>query len=288
METSSNKLKNTECFKGYFEGREVSGRGIGVKKAHPIHTFLKMLLACAAALFTLSAATIHEDRGAVFRSVAQAQALPEEVEDMIWEYYVDLVNRDKPQSPILSLEDTQSLFPLLHLDWTYYWWSVEYISKTEVVLPEDRYLTLHVTDSSQDQDHLSFRFNATGESCRSVNRYILSKDKTIQEWTGVGYKKEGYWKTPRYIIEKDELNSDLEPGTALLLYIPQGCSIMLKLLERIFRIPVHNKHRLPTQHSETILLSDEMPPECRQLSWFSRLLQWLEKIFDIIKAFQKL
>ena len=65
-------------------------------------------------LLTSSAvvATIHQDRHQAFRPAAER--LPEEMEDLIWNFYPEMIYGDNPKSPILSLEETQPLFPPLH------------------------------------------------------------------------------------------------------------------------------------------------------------------------------
>ena len=137
-----------------------------------------MLLSCAV-LLTVTAGTIHEDRRAAFRSAAEM--LPQELEDRIWGYYLDIVYGDSPQSPILSLEETQALFPLLELGsdpWSR--WHVKYKAEpSDLILPDDRYLTLHVTDASetQDQDWLSLFVEVTNDTCRFAGLFTSKTNR---------------------------------------------------------------------------------------------------------------
>ena len=219
-----------------------------------------MLLNCVV-LLTVVAATIHDDRLAVFQSAAQM--LPQELEDRIWGYYLDLVYGVHPQSPILSLEETQALFPILYidLDRSFAHWDgaegAEYISRTPVILPEDRYLTLHVTDDILNQDtlRLSIRF---AENCESVGgQYALDNED------GTLYKSKSYEYYVAHgslaVIKKQELNTDLEPGAGLLLHIPRGCTMTLHRAARRFFVRAQDEQFLP----ETILVSDPIPSVCR-------------------------
>ena len=159
-------------------------------------------------LFVLTTATIHNNRQEAFHRTAG-----QELESQIWEYYLDIVYRygNYPRSPILSLEKTQALCPMLTLF---------ALNGTEhsitVTLPEDRYLTLHVTDDIQDNDLLTFFFS--GENCESLSPNVLSPNGRIlgaENISSYSYYSSP-WRVPVQhivIVEKDELNTDLERGT---------------------------------------------------------------------------
>lgn len=233
-----------------------------------------MILACLA-LLTVTAATIHDDRRAAFRR--SAQMFPEELEDRIWEYYPEIVYGDNPQSPILSLDETQAYFPILYVqDPSSSWYGVDYISQSDdaVLLPEDRYLPLHVTDDTRDHDTLFLNFIMLSQNCQSVAQYTLKKDGTLYRSEEYEYEHRRDWSLA--ILVKEELNRDLEHGTTLLLYIPRGCTMALDRVARWFFVLGHDELSLP----ETVLVSDDVPQVCRQRSWFSQIKRWMEGIIQ--------
>ena len=194
-----------------------------------------MLLNCLAlsVLIVIAAATIHENR----RGLVADSFLP--------------AYGDSPPSKILSLEETQALFPVLHLRMGENY--VNYESDEPVpALPEDRYLTLHVTDGTRNNRDDMLEFLVTPDSCSSFGRYLMSANK-VKEWTGADaiYEAE-----PRGVyLEKSQLNNDLESGTSVLLYIPKKCTVVLKHVSRSFRKPKHGPWSFP----ETLLISDKNP-----------------------------
>ena len=192
---------------------------------------LQLLLTSSAVV-----ATIHQDRRQAFRPAAQR--LPEELEDRIWDFYPKVMYGDNPNSPILliSLEETQALFlfPPLHLvdgreDEETFSYESERLNQT---MTKVRYVTLYVTDSTDRGDNLGFIFTTESE-CEFEMRYFVANE-TVHQWP---YHLSSYWgysAPPSYIfiILKAEMNRELEPGTEILLYIPQGCTLKSFLIHR--------------------------------------------------------
>ena len=130
-------------------------------------------------------------------------------------------------------------------------------------MPNDRYLTLHVTNKTEtrDQDTLYFAFHAAvEESCRNLRQYFMT-DETILEWNGgSSYVKV---KNGEYQLRKTHLNTDLKAGTSMLLHVPRGCRLTLNRVSRRF-----NRNYLDVPDPSTISLSDEIPPVCRNLPFY--------------------
>ena len=192
---------------------------------------LTLLLTCSAVV-----ATIHEDRHQAFRPAGQR--LPEELGDQIWNFYPKVTYGDNPNSPILSLEETQALFPPLHLDNEWedeksVWYKSDLLNQTMV---EDRYLTLYVTESTDrdNQDFLGLYFEGDS-NCPMEIRYFVANEK-VQQWSR-GYR----WPylflyhtyTYDFSISKAKMDREQEPGTEILLYIPQGCTLTLLQVSRV-------------------------------------------------------
>lgn len=121
---------------------------------------------------------------------------------------------------------------------------------------------------THEKDTLFLSF-LMAQNCQSVGQYSLNKDGTLSRSDKYEYQDWINWSLAN--LEKDKLNSDLEPGTELLLYIPQGCTMTLDRVSRWFFARGHHEPSLP----ETILVSDEIPSECRPRSWFSQIRQWI-------------
>ena len=214
---------------------------------------LTLLLTCSAAVV----ATIHQDRRQAFRPAAER--LPEELEDRIWDFYLGLIYGDNPNSPILSLEDTQALFPRLHLvdgreneEIVYY--QSDLLNQT---MTEDRYLTLYVTDSTETEDNLDLLLK-TDSNCEIEMRYFVANER-VQQWSDhQGYVCAFNPSIHAYLffIEKAEMNRVLEPGTEILLYIPQGCTLTVLQVAR----------EIEKQHFNS--LAEEIPAS---ISWPTRL-----------------
>ena len=194
-----------------------------------------MLLNCLAlsVLIAIAAATIHENR----RGLVADSYLP--------------AYGDSPPSKILSLKETQALFPVLHLSMDTSYVNCE-SDEPVPALPEDRYLTLYVTDGTGNNRDESFEFTVTPDSCSSFGRYLMFANK-FEEWTG---SDAIYHTGPRGIqLKKSQLNNDLEPGTSVLLYIPKKCKVVLKSVSRSFYEPPHGPWSFP----ETLGVSDKIP-----------------------------
>lgn len=221
-------------------------------------------------LINVAVATIHGDHRVAFQSAAQR--LPEELEDRIWEYYPKIDHGDNPKSSILSLEETQALFPPLNLLPVIQWDSyVTYVSLSALIMPSDRYLTLHVTDKQTEYDDmLIFRF---GHGCPGDLRYVVMND-TVEQWDDRS-DFEYIGSMRKFQVDKRILNWDLEPGTAVLLHIPRQCTLLS--FSRSFEFPVHNFNR-QVHFPETIRLSDEVPLDCRWLSIWARVLRFLREL----------
>lgn len=219
-----------------------------------------MLLRRLALVLSVAAATnIHDERRVPF--FRAGKLLPEEVEDQIWKFYPEILYGDHPQSPILSLKESQALLPPLNFSpfGSNLWRDHYYISKSRFILPQNRYFTLHLIDDSQDRDVLHIAFKGNGESCRLSPRYILANE-TIHESTYGGPA----W--GEVLIDKQTLNREMEHGTALLLHIPQGCNCTVDYVARFIRVPESNWYLGPFR---TIRVSDEV----QQPSWVSQIIQ---------------
>ena len=178
-------------------------------------------------------ATIHQDRRQAFRSAAER--LPGELEDRIWGFYPEMIYGDNPNSPILSLDETQALFPPLHLDLDHEWEEEETVwyrsERLNQTMTTDRYLTLFVTESTDrnDQNDLNLLFK-TDSYCPIEMRYFVAHE-TVQQWPRAWLEvNDGY--DLDFSISKAELNDEQEPGTQILLYIPPECTLTLV---RVFR-----------------------------------------------------
>lgn len=134
-------------------------------------------------------------------------------------------------------------------------------------MPDDRYLTLHVTNHTEttDQDTLHFWFTAATESCRSLRQYFRI-DETILEWNG----RSSYLKVNGggYRLGKTHLNTELKAQTSLLLHIPRGCSLTLSQVSRRFTLNYVDRQAL---YPATISLADEIPPACRNQQHYIQL-----------------
>ena len=185
-------------------------------------------------------ATIHQDRRQAFRCAAER--LPEELEDRIWEFYLELIYGDNnPKSPILSLEETQAqaLFSPLHFvnrwEEETVWYKSDLLNQT---MTKDRYLTLYVTaepnDSNRHGRNDGQLFFKTDSNCQIEMRYFVVNG-TVHQWSDeAGFFFRG---TGHIEIDMLELNRAHEPGTEILLYIPQGCTLtLLRMLRTIFSI----------------------------------------------------
>lgn len=159
---------------------------------------------------------------------------------------------DNPTSPILSLEQTQTLFPKLNM----YFQDCEaaddrrvlhYSSgQVEIKMPEDQYLILHITQAQtyDDYDQLDFFFTGQGESCSAPRRYFV-ENETVKLWNGAHGYIDGVM---QITVFKRELNNNLEPGTAVLLHIPKGCSLTLTSVVRSLKQKLRQEITLFTEN----------------------------------------
>ena len=220
---------------------------------------LTLLLTCSAVV-----ATIHDDRRQAFRSAAER--LPEQVEDLIRDFYLELTYGDNPRSPILSLEETQAqvLFPPLHLEGVNSE-RVKYDSeRLNQTMPKDRYLNLHVTESTDDndQDDVTLTFKRDS-NCPNEPRYFLANG-AVYQWSRANQDPYKYflrlspWNNMWYILwSKAKMNRELEPGTKILLHVPQECTLKLQHVSRTIGIPpIGNEGR---RYPATISVATPLP-----------------------------
>ena len=241
-------------------------------------SLLALLLTCSAVV-----ATIHDDRRQAFRSAA-AERLPEQVEDLIWDFYPKVKYGDHPKSPILSLEDTQALFPPLHLEGVNedtVWYRSEPLNER---ITKDRYLTLYVTESTdrsasaQDDVRLYFK---TDSYCELEIRYFIADEK-VQQWSGGilwPYLFYSHFFTYDFAIKKARMNREQEPGTEILLYIPQGCTLALVKVSRVIAKQYFNSQAegIPANISWATQLPP-LPPPQEKRSFISIITEWIKQL----------
>ena len=244
---------------------------------------LTLLLTCSAVV-----ATIHQDRRQAFRSAAER--LPEELEDRIWEFYPKVTYGENPNSPILALEETQALFPPLHFDWRFkdsVWYKSDRLNQT---MTKDRYLTLYVTAESTERnvrDDLNLSFERDC-NCPLEIRYFVANER-VHQWSGESpYSAihDAYCgntgKIFDFSISKPELNRALEPGTEILLYIPQGCTLTLVNLYRIIGRQ-HFNSQAEDIFPANISWSTQLPvvgliPPQEKRSIISIIIEWIKQL----------
>ena len=242
-----------------------------------LHSFISMLY-----LFlipTLIQAVSHEDLRQSFRASEFAQRLPSEiVKDDVLGYFDDLVYGDNPISPVVSLQETEILFPNLSLAQVHMYqdtetlfsnlistqvdiYEVTYSSAQddpfEYLLPQDRYLTVHIVNQDQDEDPDTVEFffeNDGGINCTDIQQYI--------QQTNGGIRRMDSRSNPNF-ISKDSLNENFDTGTAILLHIPKGCLPRIASAHRTFVMNYHvRKNNIPLP--ETLPLLTGTVPECLQ------------------------
>ena len=223
--------------------------------------FVLFMLSYLLVIPTLIQAVSYEDLRQSFRASELAQRLPPEiVQDDVLGYFDDLVYGGNPISPVLSLQETEILFPILSLAQVDIY-EVTYSSAQddpfEYLLPQDRYLTVHIVNQDQDEDPDTVAFffeNEGGINCIDIQQYI--------QLTNGGIRRMDI-QLDLNLISKDSLNENFDTGTAILLHIPQGCWPRIVSAHRTFVMNYHvrnNNILLP----ETVPLLAGTVPECLQ------------------------
>ena len=242
---------------------------------------LILLLSSSAAVATIN----HEDRRQAFRPAAER--LPEELDDLIWAFYPELKYGDNPESPIFSLEETQAqvLFPPLHFK-RHYTNAVYESDRLNQTMTKDRYLTLYVTAESNNSERYNINDGEllfkTDFNCEIEMRYFVANG-TVQQWSDeAGLYSDLYDGGYRSTIDMSRLNEALEPGTEILLYIPQGCTLTLLKMGRAIFNPLNIRPKGICSNISWTTSADNLPtrstsPSQEKRSFISVITEWVKQ-----------
>ena len=111
-------------------------------------------------------------------------------------------------------------------------------------------------------------------------RYFVANE-TVRQWSDhKWYSSNFYPSTNRYsfFIKKAKLNRELEPGTELLLYIPQGCTMTLVQVARAIEKQHFNLQAegIPANISWSTPLSP--PPD--EYSFIFIITEWIKQLIQ--------
>ena len=154
-------------------------------------------------------------------------------------YYRDLTyDSNATQSPILSLSQTQTFFPQLRLKYcSIFRTEVNYETRNNIgstPLPQDRYLTLYSTralrySESPPSQFVTLKFDTTGYCKHSVSSAVQ-----LNGWVFDSHPVSLWWNEDRLEIRYNYflLDTYYSDKTNILLYVPLGCRLKIRSIQR--------------------------------------------------------